>query len=332
MQRFGRYTLAMFCWSAFWSAASADDRAANSIKAAGVVASLLDREPKSLDHWQDNRTKLRRWLRGRLGSPAQTKTSSVRVADHIEGHNCFLDILETPLPERSSSKTRQAYLLVPKDHVGRGPAVVYFSQDAAILVNENKPSPLSRREAEIAEGLIEVGFVVMVVFKDYRLETPGKEKPWEQTKKSVHNDLLLWKYLLERREVDPERVAVFGVGPEARRAWWQAALDDDVAAIVSVEPFSSGQFKSLSNDARLEAQALASLLAPRPHLLRTHSAKDVSRSVDADSPVERFRRSQKRMYRLYGLKFLFHENVSPRPWSPSSQTFEQTLRWLKEEL
>ncbi len=205
-------------------------------------------------------------------------------------------------------EAERGWLLVPAEHVGRGPAVIYFTPDRELPAG--------------AEELARAGYVVMLVqdagrADDAARQDVGGETAWQAT---THADLKAVAFLLARREVDPDRVAVLGVGAAARRAWWAAALDDRLAAVVSLGTPHSGT---------LEDQVLIGLIAPRPHRL----ALDTLRIRDREPAYRHWVAGPQDVYHWYEVPRLFSTKLGTAfSVMANSPAWEDTLSWLKDEL
>src|SRR5439155_18776488 len=119
---------------------------------------------------------------------------------------------------------------------------------------------------DACEDLARLGYVVMLVYDGRPLGTPDGAAESDSTARNpaltwqatTHADLQAVALLRDRREADPERVAVLGLQTTARRAWWAAALEEHLAAVVSL---------GTPETSRLEDRVLTCLIAPRPHRL-----------------------------------------------------------------
>src|SRR5439155_9044833 len=126
--------------------------------------------------------------------------------------------------------------------------------------------------------------------------------------------------LLDRREVDPERVAVVGVEATARRAWWTAALEVRLAAVASL---------GTPETSTLEDRILTSLIAPRPHRL----ALDIKGVRDRQAAYQHWVAGPQEIYERYELSPLLSTRLGAGFGSaPMSPAWRDTLRWLKDEL
>src|SRR5262245_7076412 len=216
---------ALGVWTVLHTPAWSDGAAAATVTDREAEA-LVTRQPESIDAWEARRPALVGWLRSRLGEPSAKPADWSAGGEPVarDGYAWLtLRLGETPC----------GALLVPANHVGRGPAVVYFV--GGPLPKDQEAGQVNR---STCEDLARAGYVVMLVHEagdtsdvatgDRGAGTPA---PWQVT---AHADLRGVEYLLARREVDADRVAVLGVGAAARRAWWAAASDERLAAVVSL--------------------------------------------------------------------------------------------------
>jgi dienelactone hydrolase len=278
---------------------------------------LLTREPESIDAWEARRPALVGWLRDRRGEPsAKQPVWSAGEAVQREGY--------TSIAVRRGRVPCGA-LLVPAEHVGRGPAVVYFANGC--LADDEANDKKTAEQARLAgEDLARAAYVVMVLHDPGRTtadEADGTAQrstaaaTWQAT---THADLAGVEFLLARREVDPDRVAVMGIGAAARRAWWTAALDERLAAVASLGTPELGT---------LEDQVLLSLIAPRPHRL----AIDTKAVREREAAYRRWVAGPQDVYQWREVPRLFSPQLGAGfGTTPDSPAWHDTLRWLKDEL
>jgi dienelactone hydrolase len=247
------------------------------------VEALVSKLPHSIDAWESRRPALVGWLEKRLDEPRPTR----------------------------SDWSADAEFSVPGGHVGRGPAVIYFAE-------ANDESAGGR-----AQELTRAGYVVLLV-REQAVERPAAAASGEPKAKAPRSvaseDLKAVEFLLGRREVDPDRVAALGIGSAARRAWWAAAVDQRLAAVVS---FGTPQ------TATLEDQVMVSLIAARPHRL----VLDTKNVRDREAAYQRWVAGPQSIYERYELPSLFSTKLGVGfDAKPESPAWQDTLSWLKDEL
>lgn len=123
----------------------------------------------------------------------------------------------------------------------------------------------------------------------------------------VRDDRIALDYLASRPEVDPRRIGATGMSMGSTRAWWLAAVDDRISAVVAVACLT--RYQNLIRHGQLrqhgvyyfvdgllrhfDTEAVLALLAPRPFLALTGD-------LDAGSPVDGIRDLERILGRLYG--------------------------------
>jgi dienelactone hydrolase len=126
----------------------------------------------------------------------------------------------------------------------------------------------------------------------------------------LRDEQIALDYLVTRTEIDAKRIGVEGMSMGSTRAWWLAALDDRVSAVVGVACFT--RYKELIEQRQLRAhgiyyfvpgllehfdtEAIMGLIAPRPFLVLTGDS-------DAGSPLSGIRVLENKLEevcRLYG--------------------------------
>jgi hypothetical protein len=280
------------CLIMLWASGppSADGMKENSGDNNATARGLLERVPASSEEWETQKAQVRRWLAERL---------QLGQDDGATLHTCRESrqkgyILET-LAWSDSQDEPTWQVLIPARHKGRGPAVIYFGANG-----EESGRPAERQLPSDVTRLVQTGYLVLVAPEEGHL---------------VRDDAAC-RYLLKRLDVDPERVAVFAAGPGLRRGWVVAAMQEEVAAVVSLGDSDT----PLTDERSVEARALLRLIAPRPHRLCTSAPR---------LPLEFVRR----LYATYDLPQLFHATLLAEHGSSSpADVKEAALRWLKDEL
>ena len=125
----------------------------------------------------------------------------------------------------------------------------------------------------------------------------------------LREEQCLIDYLETRPEVDKTRIAATGMSMGCTRAWWLAAIDDRIQAVVGVACFT--RYTDLIAHGNLrkhgiyyfvpgvlkhfDTEAIHALIAPRPHL-------ELSGDQDGGAPTDGIEVLEKKlgaMYRLY---------------------------------
>src|SRR5262249_2103745 len=124
--------------------------------------------------------------------------------------------------------------------------------------NEYLPNP--EYERSLGWMLVQRGYIVVAIDAYFNGERVGKGPRGERDKEGVGQEMNLFKlhlwqgrtlwgmmirdelclidYLETRPEVDKEQIAATGMSMGCTRAWWVAALDERVKAIVGVACFT----------------------------------------------------------------------------------------------
>jgi dienelactone hydrolase len=109
----------------------------------------------------------------------------------------------------------------------------------------------------------------------------------------VRDDRVALDYLCTRSEVDAARIGATGMSMGSTRAWWLAAVDDRVAAVVAVACLTRYQELMTHGELRqhgvyyfvdgllkhFDTEGVLALIAPRPFLALTGE-------LDAGSPAD----------------------------------------------
>jgi lysophospholipase L1-like esterase/dienelactone hydrolase len=124
----------------------------------------------------------------------------------------------------------------------------------------------------------------------------------------VRDDQVALDYLCSRPEVDRARIGATGISMGSTRAWWLAAVDDRVAAVVGVACLTRYQNLIAHGQLRqhgvyyfvngllrhFDIEGVIALIAPRPYLALTGD-------LDAGSPADGIRIIEDRVGRLYAV-------------------------------
>ncbi|MBI3695047.1 MAG: dienelactone hydrolase, partial [Acidobacteria bacterium] len=142
-----------------------------------------------------------------------------------------------------------------------------------------------------------------------------------------------------RPEVDPNRIGAQGMSMGSTRAWWLAAIDDRVQAVVGVACFTRYEdliaIRSLRAHGiyyfvpgilkHFDSEGIMALLAPRPFLALTGDS-------DAGSPPEGMKKLEqilRHFYALYGKPEAFRSVIYPNTGHVYNDDMKQKmLEWF----
>lgn len=282
--------------------------------------------PKDLKRWQDvDRLKTRGTLLQCLGEmPPRPDPSKVRVVskedmgDYIQEAFEFHNGVDMVVP---------GLLLIPKNRKGPVPAIIglhgHGSSKESICTDVKSGQ-------FIGPMLAKKGYIVAAIDGYFTGPRVGKGPAGKLDKGSYPQEMSLFKlnlwlgrslwgmmlreeqclidYLQSRPEVDKERIAATGMSMGCTRAWWLAAIDDRVQAIVGVACFT--RYTELIAHGNLrkhgiyyfvpgvlrhfDTEAIYALVAPRPMLM-------LSGDQDGGAPTDGILTLEKKLDAVYGL-------------------------------
>lgn len=281
--------------------------------------------PTDLKRWQDvDRPKVREIVIGSLGEmparPDPKNVKSLGKEDHeaytIEKFE-FFNGVDMVVP---------GILVVPKNVRGPIPVVLGLHGHSGSK-NEYRPDPTNPRS--LGWMLVQSGYAVAAIDGYFNGERVGKgprgvrddaaRQEMNLFKLHLWQGRTLWgmmlrdeqcllDYLATRTELDMKRVGATGMSMGCTRAWWLAAIDDRVHAIVGVACFTRYQelLEHRSSHGiyyfvpgllkHFDTEAIYALVAPRPMLM-------LSGDEDYNAPpdgVEALERKLGPVYALYG--------------------------------
>ena len=214
-------------------------------------------------------------------------------------------VLETFEFDNGAGDRVPGYLLLPKVGKPPYPALVYLHYHGGeYALGKEALFQAWPGEGKLGEELVRCGYAVMCIdaycFGARRGRGPGgpaevnvaeemstaKHFLWKGTSlfaMMARDDLVSLDYLLSRPEIDKARVGAFGMSMGSTRAWWLAALDDRVSAVVAVACLTRYEDLARARDYRahgiyyyvpgvmkhFDTEAVLSLIAPRPFLTLT---------------------------------------------------------------
>jgi dienelactone hydrolase len=288
--------------------------------------------PTDLKRWQQiDRTKTRETLLRLLGDlPRRPNPVKVKVASKEDHGSYTLERFEF---HNDVDSVVTGILLLPKGRKGPAPAIIGLhghGSSKESICTDFKSSQF------IGPTLATRGYVVVAIDAYFNGERVGKGPAGKldnaQGQEASLFKLYLWQgrtlwgmmlrdeqclidYLETRPEVDKERIAATGMSMGCTRAWWLAAIDDRVKAIVGVACFT--RYTELIAHGNLrkhgiyyfvpgvfahfDTEAIYALVAPRPMLM-------LSGDQDGGAPTDGVVMLEKKLssiYRLYGKEDCF---------------------------
>lgn len=249
----------------------------------------------SAQAWPARQLELRDHLRRDFELPGSGMVPKTKLSSRDSAGDYRLERIELATPAGKAA----ALVFVPSDHIGRGPAVLWHLPVAA--------------EKFVLDHMAPKGCIVMV-FEGVQTGTSDCSGDDGPAASELSEDQFALNYLMDREDVDPDRVAVAGYGTRTSRVRWLSALNDRVAATVLINAPASE-----SDDARL-----AGLIVPRPQFVLTSDTAS-AQAVNSD---------ERCFYRLFEVEELLC--MSAYDDAPSTTTrwhaMEQAMTWLQDEL
>lgn len=323
--------------------------------------------PTDLKRWQgSDRARIRATLLRCLGEmPARPDPRQVKVLSREEHDNYILERFEF---HNGVDMVVPGILVIPRKRSGPAPAVIGMHGHSGSK-NEYLPNP--QNERSLGWMLVRRGFVVAAIDAAFNGDRVGKGPAGSQLDKGAYPQelslfkLYLWQgrslwgmmlreeqclldYLQTRPEVDKNRIGATGMSMGCTRAWWTAAIDDRIQAVVGVACFT--RYTELIAHGNLrkhgiyyfvpgvlqhfDTEAIHALIAPRPHL-------ELSGDQDGGAPADGIEVLEKKLgalYRLHGkadqFRSVLYKNTGheylPEMRSEMVAWFEQHLPVKKE--
>ncbi|MEO8592800.1 MAG: alpha/beta hydrolase family protein [Candidatus Solibacter sp.] len=250
------------------------------------------------------------------------------------------------------------YIAIPLGITKPGPAVLAIHGHGG-----SKEGIFGRISSQqnVAERLAARGFVVMAIDNYFSGERRGSGPDGPNASPSTEESSLfklnlwlgrtLWgmmlrdqqmalDYLVSRPEVDPARIGTQGMSMGSTAAWWLAAIDERVKAVVGAACFTRYQdliaTRGLPQHGiyyyvpgllrAFDTEGVMSLIAPRPFLAMTGDR-------DAGSPPKGVRTLEEvlsRCYALYGKPDRFNSVILPNTGHVYSELMKQKmLAWFE---
>lgn len=318
--------------------------------------------PADMAEWKAERSRLKAVVVGSLGdlpprpTPVRVKTISVdRKAGYTVEKFSFHNGVDSEVP---------GYIAIPEVRRGRLPAILTMHGHSSSKENMFGYEPTSQYVSEL---LATQGYVVLGIDNYFNGERKGKGPAGgnEVMARGSDQELSLFKlnlwlgrtlwgmmlrdeqialdYLVSRPEVDPARVGAQGMSMGSTRAWWLAAIDDRVRAVVGVACFTRYEdiiaTRNLSAHGiyyfvpgllkQFDSEGVMALLAPRPFLALTGDR-------DAGSPPTGMAKLEKilnAVYKVQGKPEQFRSVIYPETGHVYTDDMKQKMvEWFDRYL
>jgi|GEM_PF-44054 len=322
--------------------------------------------PTSADDWKGRRPELLKAVVGTLGNlpprPALSDAKTLRVISR-EIHPEF--ILEKATLNNGVDGLVSTLLLLPhaERRAGKVPAILWLHSSTPDMNQVIIPNTNGGKDS-IGEALVKAGYAVLspdAYWHGDRVGTgpSGTAETGKLEQESLHkwniwfgrtlwgmmvrDDQIALDYLCSRPEVDSTRIGATGMSMGSTRAWWLAAVDDRVAAVVAVACLT--RYQNLIAHGNLRAHGLyyfangllnhcdtegvLSLIAPRPFLALTGD-------LDYGSPADGIRDLERlvgQTYQALGAGDHFRNVLYPdlgHTYIPPMRT--ELLNWFQHHL
>ena len=297
--------------------------------------------PENLAEWQKERIRVRETIQQLLGDlPPRPEKLNVRTVSREEKNGY---ILEKFIFDNEFDSWVPGYLAIPTNVEGKVPVIVGLHGWGS---SKENIFGISSTSQDVLALLVSNGYAVMAIDSYFHGERRGHGPAGtREMQERVDQEISLFKinlwfgrslwgmqlrdeqialdYLLSRPEIDNEKIGVQGMSMGSTRAWWLAALDERVKAVVGVACFT--RYKELIAQRQLRAhsiyyfvpgmlnhfdtEALMGLIAPRPFLVLTGDQ-------DHGSPVSGMKVLEEKLDKVYGLydrgsnfKSIIYENT-----------------------
>lgn len=281
--------------------------------------------PTTRTGWEKKREEIRGILHECLGEmPPRPQPPRVKTLLRQQRAGYTLEKLEI---ENGAGMAIPAYLVIPDGLEGPAPAILLLHWHSG-----DKDGVLFSSEGQnVLAPLLERRYVLMAIDANFNGDRLGKgpggavENLVGAQRDSLfklnlwlgrtlwgmmlRDDQIALDYLASRPEVDPERIGATGMSMGSTGAWWLAALDERVKAVVGVACFT--RYEELIAHGQLRAhaiyyfvpgilrhfdtEAVVGLIAPRPMLALTGDRDPTS----PPSGIRTLERKVKQIYRLY---------------------------------
>lgn len=318
--------------------------------------------PSTLDEWSERRPEVKRIVVESLGeipprpSPLSLKTLSV---DQKDGYRIEKFEFDNGVGYRVPG-----YIAIPDKRDGRLPAILTMHGHGSSKENMFGYEPTSQ---DVAEMLALKGYVALGIDSYFNGERKGSGPAggMEVMARGSDQEMSLFKlnlwlgrtlwgmmlrdeqialdYLASRPEVDSERIGAQGMSMGSTRAWWLAAIDDRVKAVVGVACFTRYEdlialralrahgiyYFTIGILKHFDSEGIMSLLAPRPFLALTGDR-------DLGSPpagMEKLAEILSEVYKVHGHPERFKSIVYPETGHVyTDQMKERMVEWFGKYL
>ena len=318
--------------------------------------------PTDLSTWKRERIKVRETLMDLLGEiPSRPKKLNVKTVLR-ENRNGY--VFEKFLIDNEVDGWIPGYLAIPTGVKAKVPVVLGMHGHGSSKDNIFGSDPSTHQN--VLALLISNGYAVMAIDSYFNGERRGTgpagkmemqeraDQELSQFKINLWFGRSLWgmqlrdeqialDYLQTRSEIDANRIGVEGMSMGSTRAWWLAALDERVKAVVGVACFT--RYKELIEQRQLRAhgiyyfvpgmlnhfdtEAVMGLIAPRPFLVLTGDS-------DKGSPLSGMLVLEKKLdnvYSLYDSKEHFKSIIYPNTGHVFTDEMKiEMLRWFDRYL
>lgn len=291
------------------------------------------RFPAKLSQWKEERVKVRATLIKLLGDiPPRPKNLNVKTISHVKKDGY---ILEKLVFDNGVDSWVPGYFAYPTNARGKVPVILALHGHSSSKDNVFADDSVNQKPGIINQGvapiLLKKGFAVMAIDSYFNGERRGEGPAGKMEMQDNNNQemslfkLNLWfgrslwgmqlrdeqialDYLVTRKEIDPNKIGVEGMSMGSTRAWWLAAIDDRIKAVVGVACFT--RYKELIQQRKLKAhdiyyfvpgmlnhfdtEAIMGLIAPRPFLVLTGDS-------DEGSPLPGIKVLEKKLGTVYSL-------------------------------
>lgn len=318
--------------------------------------------PAELGTWKKDRVQVREILQNLLGDiPPRPKQPKIKIVSR-EKKNGY--VLEKFLIDNEIDSWIPGYLAIPTNVKGKVPVVVGLHGHGSNKDHIFGSDPDTHQD--VLALLVSNGFAVMAIDSYFNGERRGQGPAGTlEMQKGVDQESSLFKinlwfgrslwgmqlrdeqialdYLTSRPEIDAEKIGVEGMSMGSTRAWWLAALDERIKAVVGVACFT--RYKELIEQRELRAhgiyyfvpgmlnhfdtEAVMGLIAPRPFLALTGDS-------DKGSPLSGMIVLQKKLdtiYSLYDKKENFRSIIYPNTEHVFTNEMKmEMLQWFEKHL
>ena len=297
--------------------------------------------PTNLAQWKAQRGSVKTIVLNSLGDiPPRPRPVRVRTVSVEKRNGCSV---EKFVFHNGVDAEVPGYIAIPDKRAGRLPAILTMHGHSSSKENMFGYQPTSQFVSDLLCGK---GYVVLGIDNYFNGERKGSgpagnlevmaknaDQEMSQFKLNLWLGRTLWgmmlrdeqialDYLVSRPEVDPKRIGAQGMSMGSTRAWWLAAIDDRIQAVVGVACFTRYEDIIATRNLRahgiyyfvpgllkhFESETIMALLAPRPFLALTGDS-------DAGSPPTGMKTLEEilsQVYRIHGAPDNFKSVIYPQ--------------------